>query len=117
MKEVIYTIQDAQGVHARPAGLLVKKLKEFTATHRRNERCSTLFGRNVPKLFKKLSVVFIVIAVLSGIPCRIYARDVYKRQVVYIFHFNCLILNLLSRTIIIHPQIFLLKKYEFNFEF
>ena len=33
--------------------------------HRRNERCSTLFGRNVPELFKKLSVVFIVIAVLS----------------------------------------------------
>ena len=32
MKEVIYTIQDAQGVHARPAGLLVKKLKECTAT-------------------------------------------------------------------------------------
>ena len=32
MKEVTYTIQDAQGIHARPAGLLVKKLKEFTAT-------------------------------------------------------------------------------------
>ena len=26
MKEVTYTIQDAQGIHARPAGLLVKKL-------------------------------------------------------------------------------------------
>ena len=32
MKEVTYTIQDAQGIHARPAGLLVKKLNEFTAT-------------------------------------------------------------------------------------
>lgn len=31
MKEVIFTIKDAQGIHARPAGLLVKKLKEFTA--------------------------------------------------------------------------------------
>lgn len=30
MKEITYTIQDAQGIHARPAGLLVKKLKEFT---------------------------------------------------------------------------------------
>ncbi|MGM9612062.1 MAG: HPr family phosphocarrier protein [Butyricicoccus sp.] len=32
MKEVTYTIQDAQGIHARPAGLLVKKLKEFSST-------------------------------------------------------------------------------------
>lgn len=32
MKEITYTIQDAQGIHARPAGLLVKKLKEFAAT-------------------------------------------------------------------------------------
>ena len=32
MKEITYTIKDAQGIHARPAGLLVKKLKEFTAT-------------------------------------------------------------------------------------
>ena len=53
-------------------------VRENTA-HRRNERCSTLFGRNVPKLFKKLSVVFIVIAVLSGISCRIYARFAAER--------------------------------------
>ena len=30
MKELSYTIQDELGMHARPAGLLVKKLKEFT---------------------------------------------------------------------------------------
>ena len=27
MKEITYVIKDAQGIHARPAGLLVKKLK------------------------------------------------------------------------------------------
>ena len=32
MKEITYVIKDAQGIHARPAGFLVKKLKEFTAT-------------------------------------------------------------------------------------
>ncbi len=31
MKSIEYTIQDAQGIHARPAGLLIKKLKEFSA--------------------------------------------------------------------------------------
>ena len=29
MKEFDYTIQDALGIHARPAGLLVKAAKEF----------------------------------------------------------------------------------------
>jgi phosphocarrier protein len=29
MKEFFYTIQDKDGIHARPAGLLVKKAKEF----------------------------------------------------------------------------------------
>lgn len=31
MREITYTIKDAQGIHARPAGLLVKKLKEFSS--------------------------------------------------------------------------------------
>lgn len=31
MKEIVYRVQDAQGIHARPAGLLVKKLKEFSS--------------------------------------------------------------------------------------
>ena len=29
MKEFSYTIKDAQGIHARPAGLLVKVAKQF----------------------------------------------------------------------------------------
>lgn len=31
MKEFTYVITDAEGIHARPAGELVKKAKEFTA--------------------------------------------------------------------------------------
>ena len=29
MKEFTYTIKDEQGIHARPAGLLVKEAKKF----------------------------------------------------------------------------------------
>lgn len=32
MKQFDYTIQDALGIHARPAGLLVKLVKEFGST-------------------------------------------------------------------------------------
>ena len=32
MKEFKYVITDEVGIHARPAGLLVKKAKEFTST-------------------------------------------------------------------------------------
>ena len=32
MRKVIYTIQDANGVHARPAGLLVKAAKALDST-------------------------------------------------------------------------------------
>lgn len=32
MKTFTYTIQDEVGIHARPAGLLVKKAKEFQST-------------------------------------------------------------------------------------
>lgn len=32
MKEFNYTIKDELGIHARPAGLLVKKAGEFTST-------------------------------------------------------------------------------------
>ena len=31
MKELKYTITDPEGIHARPAGLLVNKAKEFTS--------------------------------------------------------------------------------------
>lgn len=32
MKEFQYTIKDACGIHARPAGLLVKEVKKFAST-------------------------------------------------------------------------------------
>ncbi len=32
MKEFTYTIKDPQGIHARPAGLLVKKAAEYTSS-------------------------------------------------------------------------------------
>ena len=34
MKEFQYTIKDACGIHARPAGLLVKTVKGFASTAR-----------------------------------------------------------------------------------
>lgn len=32
MKEVTFTITDPQGIHARPAGLLVKEAKKYAST-------------------------------------------------------------------------------------
>lgn len=32
MKEFIYKITDENGIHARPAGMLVKKAREFSST-------------------------------------------------------------------------------------
>ena len=32
MKEFSYTIKDSVGIHARPAGLLIKKLQEFSSS-------------------------------------------------------------------------------------
>ena len=32
MKEFTYTIQEAVGIHARPAGLLVKEVKKYQST-------------------------------------------------------------------------------------
>jgi phosphotransferase system HPr (HPr) family protein len=32
MKEFEYTITDPNGIHARPAGLLIAKMQEFTST-------------------------------------------------------------------------------------
>ncbi len=32
MKEFTYTIKDPQGIHARPAGMLVKKAAEYTSS-------------------------------------------------------------------------------------
>ena len=33
MKEFTYTIKDEQGIHARPAGMLVKEAKNFAAAY------------------------------------------------------------------------------------
>ena len=32
MKQFVYTIQEAVGIHARPAGLLVKEVKKYQST-------------------------------------------------------------------------------------
>jgi phosphocarrier protein len=44
MKEFAYTIQDPVGIHARPAGLLVKKAKEFQScvTVRRGQKSADM---------------------------------------------------------------------------
>ena len=42
MKEFSYTINDPVGIHARPAGLLTKKLQEFSSSVtiiRGNDKC------------------------------------------------------------------------------
>ena len=38
MKEFQYVITDAEGIHARPAGLLVKKAKEFASTIKKDDK-------------------------------------------------------------------------------
>jgi len=52
MKEVSYTIKDPLGIHARPAGLLVKKLGEFQSSvtiHRGEDVCD---GKKLLALMK-----------------------------------------------------------------
>ena len=49
MKEFKYTITDPEGIHARPAGLLVKAVKEFTsdikiAKDGKAMSCKAIFG-------------------------------------------------------------------------
>ena len=38
MKEFQYVITDAEGIHARPAGLLVKKAKEFASAVKKDDK-------------------------------------------------------------------------------
>ena len=40
MKEFTYVITDEIGIHARPAGLLVKEAKNFTSNRERREECT-----------------------------------------------------------------------------
>ena len=49
MKEFKYTITDPEGIHARPAGLLVKAVKEFAsdikiAKDGKSMSCKAIFG-------------------------------------------------------------------------
>ena len=49
MKEIKYTITDPEGIHARPAGLLVKAVKEFAsdikiAKDGKAMSCKAIFG-------------------------------------------------------------------------
>lgn len=49
MKEFKYTITDPEGIHARPAGELVKAAKEFASTIKLNKDgkagdCKRIFG-------------------------------------------------------------------------
>ena len=49
MKEFQYTVKDACGIHARPAGLLVKTVKGFasTATLEKDGKLMALMGMGV----------------------------------------------------------------------
>ena len=52
MKEFSYTIKDPLGIHARPAGLLVKKLQEFSSAvtiRKDNDECD---GKKLLALMK-----------------------------------------------------------------
>lgn len=47
MKEFKYVITDAQGIHARPAGELVKLIKSFTCTTRLSKDGKTVDGKKM----------------------------------------------------------------------
>jgi phosphocarrier protein len=54
MKEFSYTIKDPVGIHARPAGLLVKKLSEFESaiTIERADNGASCDGKKLLALMK-----------------------------------------------------------------
>ena len=47
MKEISYTIKDELGIHARPAGLLVKKLAEFAGEVRVGDARKMVDGKRL----------------------------------------------------------------------
>ena len=49
MKEFKYTVTDPEGIHARPAGILVKTVKEFECDIKiekagKSANCKAIFG-------------------------------------------------------------------------
>jgi phosphocarrier protein len=52
MKEITYTIKDPLGIHARPAGLFVKKLQEFGSGVTVSRGDATCDGKKLLALMK-----------------------------------------------------------------
>jgi len=52
MQEFSYTIKDPDGIHARPAGLLVQKLKEFESKVTFSKGEQNCDGKQLIKLMK-----------------------------------------------------------------
>ena len=52
MKQFEYTIQEAVGIHARPAGLLVKECKKYQST--------ITIARHIARTFDNLDFFFIL---------------------------------------------------------
>ena len=61
MKEFQYTVKDACGIHARPAGLLVKTVKGFTSSvtlEKDGKSCDMrkLMAQSTPAAFKRFAI-------------------------------------------------------------
>jgi phosphocarrier protein len=52
MKSCLYTITDPQGVHARPAGLLIKKMQEFSSAFFISRGADRIDGKKLIALMK-----------------------------------------------------------------
>jgi phosphocarrier protein len=52
MKECNYTIKDPVGIHARPAGTLIKKLSEFSSTVTISRGADSCDGKKLLALMK-----------------------------------------------------------------
>lgn len=52
MREITHTIQDQDGIHARPAGMLVKKLQEFKSEVTVKNGDKTASGKKLFQIMK-----------------------------------------------------------------
>ncbi|MDR1143061.1 MAG: HPr family phosphocarrier protein [Spirochaetaceae bacterium] len=52
MQEFVYTIQDPDGIHARPAGLLIKKMQEFSSAVTMGRGDAAVDGKKLFALMK-----------------------------------------------------------------